>query len=173
MDWNSHETLALLEQWNEAVSQSMEKLYDYEQEEIKKFHGPDDLEADIRERLRLHAHGKLRDILSQINPFFGVLQQLLLLCASIMPTRSMSLALVSGGAYLAAKVSDAFNIPSSHVLVIDTLEWPGVLTKLSRDMQNLMKRQKGLSKFWTTSKSSSSWPRTTPRLWRRIYTDKA
>jgi hypothetical protein len=96
---------ALLERWREAVNLSIDKLHTHELEDIERFQGPDGIEADLRERLRVVAQGRLRNIVSQISPFFDTLQQALYLLATIMPTQSMSTAIISGGAYLAVKVS--------------------------------------------------------------------
>ncbi|KAL2671552.1 hypothetical protein Neosp_014142 [[Neocosmospora] mangrovei] len=93
----------LLVEWNKAVEGSMAILHEHERNEIIKFHGPSELEKDLRQKLHLQAKGKLREMLSKINPFFDALQNLLLLCTAILPTKSLSLALVSGGAWLVVK----------------------------------------------------------------------
>lgn len=102
----SPDTQALLEQWNKAVQESMHKLDDHEKEEILKFQAPDEIEADLRERLHNMAQGTImQGLVSQISPFFHILQELFRFLAFAMPSRSIHLSLVSGGAYLTVKVS--------------------------------------------------------------------
>ncbi len=117
---NSSETQALLDRWNEAVSISMRKLLPDEQEEINKFSGPDEIVANLRDRLQLAAQGKMKSILDQISPFFDVLQELLLLTTAVMAGRPMLLALVLGGAYLAVKVCSPSYVGSALVTVLAT-----------------------------------------------------
>lgn len=84
----------------------MHELDEQEKKEIIKFQGPDEMEADLRERLRISAQGRImQGLVSQISPFFHILQELFRFLAYAMPARSISLSLVSGGAYLTVKVS--------------------------------------------------------------------
>ena len=64
------------------------------------------MDADLRQRLEASAQGKLKDLVSQITPFFDTLQQMLLLFTVVMPKWSLPMTLVSGGAYLTVKVQN-------------------------------------------------------------------
>jgi len=112
----SPEAIALLERWNEAIKECEKDLRPSERKVIIEFQGPQQLDADLKKRLHDSAQGKLRNILSQISPFFDTLQQMLLLFTASMPARSIPLALVSGGAYLTVKVR-LVRVPNLRLLI--------------------------------------------------------
>ncbi|RSL87980.1 hypothetical protein CEP52_015361 [Fusarium oligoseptatum] len=114
----SPEVAALLEQWDKAVKESMNKLQPRERDEIMRFHESTDLEADLQQKLRLSAQGKLKKILPQISPFFGALEQLRLLFTASMPAKSWPLTIVSGGAYLVVKQFAEYDEASNKIIVV-------------------------------------------------------
>jgi hypothetical protein len=70
---------------------------------MRKFQGPEGVEADLRLRLNDLAHGKLNKIVSRVSPFFHALGDALFL--AIPPLESASLRLASAVAYLFVKAS--------------------------------------------------------------------
>jgi hypothetical protein len=102
---SSPEAIALIERWNEAIEKCQGDLRYHEMKDIRDFQGPQQLDTHLRKRLEDSAQGKLKNIISQISPFFDILQQMLLLFTAVMPTSSIPLTLVSGGAYLTVKVN--------------------------------------------------------------------
>ena len=100
----SPEAVAIEEQWNAAIQACKLKLQAPELDIIEQFPGPQQIDEDLRQRLQNSAQGKLQAMVSQISPFFDILQKVLRLFTVALPARSVPLALVSGGAYLAVQV---------------------------------------------------------------------
>jgi hypothetical protein len=98
--------MALLEHWKEALQRYQNNLREHELKDIRDFQGPREMVEDLRTRLYASAQGRLRNLLSQITPFFETLQELMSKFTKAMPVDDVPVELVSGGAYLAVKVID-------------------------------------------------------------------
>ncbi|KIX07672.1 uncharacterized protein Z518_02326 [Rhinocladiella mackenziei CBS 650.93] len=153
------EAVALEEQWNEAIHECEKKLQDPELEVIRQFQGPQQIDEDLRKRLQDSAQGRLRGMLSQISPFFDILQKVLHLFTAALPARSIPLALVSGGAYLAVQYCAEFESAARRIIDIldkykEQLELFQKYTeplKQENYRQGLVQMFKAMIEFWVAT----------------------